>query len=538
MAKFIFVTGGVISGLGKGICAASIGNILKARGFHIFMQKFDQYINVDAGTLNPVEHGEVFVTDDGAETDLDLGHYERFIDENLTAESSIMTGRIYSQVIEKERRGEFLGKTVQVIPHVTNEVKNHIKKAAEHSKADILIAEIGGTVGDYEGLYFLEAIRQMKADVGTENVLYVHVTFLPWLETTRELKTKPAQNSVRDLREIGIQPDIIIVRADHPVPDSVIDKIALFCDVPKEAIIPLQTAETVYEVPLTLENYGLGNYIVRKFNLPEREADLTEWQKLVARIKSDKKKITVALVGKYMAMGDTYISVTEALKAAAWFWNYDINIKWVDAEDLEKEGGLSVLEDCIGIVVPGGFGSRGIEGKILAIKYAREKKIPYLGLCLGMQLAVIEFARNVAGLKNAHSTEIDEKTPHPVIHIMPSQAKITKKGGTMRLGAYPCILDKKSKSYKAYKLSWIEERHRHRYEFNNDYRDKLKKAGLILAGTSPDKKLVEIIEIKDHPWFVATQFHPEFKSRPTRPHPLFRDFIKACIETSTLPLET
>jgi len=487
--------------------------------------------------LNPVEHGEVFVTDDGAETDLDLGHYERFVDENLTQTSSVMTGRIYSDIIARERKGDFLGKTVQVVPHITNEVKERIKKVAIESGADVIVAEVGGTVGDYEGFYFLEAIRQMRNDVGSENVLYVHVTFLPWVEASKELKTKPTQNSVRDLRGIGIQPDVIIARADYSVGEELINKISLFCDVSKEAVIPLQTAESVYEVPLTLENYGLGNFIARRLSLDDRESDLKEWQQLVARIKSDKKKMNIGLVGKYMAMEDTYLSVSEALKSAGWFHNYDINIVWIDAQDLEKQGGEELLEGVVGIVVPGGFGSRGIEGKIMAAKYARGKKKPYLGLCLGMQIATIEFARNVLNLKDANSTEINPSTPYPVIHIMEVQEKITEKGGTMRLGAYPCVLDKKSKSYMAYKVSQVSERHRHRYEFNNAFRDKMNKAGLLIAGQSPDKKLVEIVEIVDHPWFVGTQFHPEFKSRPNRPHPLFRDFIKACIETSTLPLD-
>ncbi len=537
MPKFIFCTGGVVSSVGKGVTVASIGRILKARGIRVSIQKLDPYINVDPGTMSPYQHGEVFVTEDGAETDLDLGHYERFVDENLTSTSSIMTGRIYSDIIAKERRGDFLGKTVQVIPHITNEVKERIKKAAKESGAEVIVAEVGGTVGDYEGLYFLESIRQMRNDVGAENVLYVHVTFLPWVEASKELKTKPTQNSVRDLRGIGIQPDVIITRADHSVSEELINKISLFCDVPKEAVIPLQTASSVYEVPLTLENYGLGKFIARRLSLDDREPDLKDWEQLIARIKSDKKKMSVGLVGKYMAMEDTYLSVTEALKSAGWFHNYDINVVWIDAQDLEKQGGEELLDGVVGIVVPGGFGSRGIEGKILAAQYAREKKKPYLGLCLGMQIATIEFARNVLNLKDANSTEMNPETTHPVIHIMEDQEKITEKGGTMRLGSYPCALDKKSKSYAAYKLSQIDERHRHRYEFNNAFRDKMKKAGLVIAGQSPDKNLVEIVEVADHPWFVGTQFHPEFKSRPNRPHPLFRDFIKACVETTTLPLE-
>lgn len=534
MCRFIFITGGVLSGLGKGIVASSLANILKARGLKVNIQKFDQYLNVDAGTLNPAEHGEVFVTKDGAETDLDLGHYERFTDQELTASSSVMTGDIYLSVINKERRGDYLGKTVQVIPHLTQEVKERVISAAQEAKADIHIAEIGGTVGDYEGAHFLEGMRQLKTDIGEDRVCFVHVVFLPYLKASDEVKSKPAQNSVRDLRGIGIQPDVIVARSDYPISDSVIDKLSLFCDIPKEAIIPLETASTVYEVPLTLENYNLGEYLIKRLKIKCGPPDLGEWQALVARIKSDKRKIPIALVGKYMAMDDTYISITEAIKAAAWALNFDANIRWVDSTDLEKDDDLTLLEGIAGIVVPGGFGSRGIEGKIKAARFAREKRIPYFGLCLGMQVAVIEFARNVLGMISANSTEFDEKTKFPVIHIMPEQEKIIQKGGTMRLGAWPCVLDKNSKSFKAYGVQKIFERHRHRYEFNNKYRKQMEKAGLRLAGLSPDKKLVEIIEVEDHPWFVGVQFHPEFKSRPTKPHPLFFDFIRACIETSTL----
>jgi CTP synthase len=534
--KYIFITGGVLSGVGKGITAASLGTILKARGYKVFIQKFDQYINVDAGTLNPAEHGEVFVTEDGAETDLDLGHYERFIDENLSKESSIMTGRIYLDVIQKERAGEFLGKTVQVIPHITNEIKRHMIEAPQKFGADISIVEIGGTIGDYEGSHFIEAARQMRLEAGPQNTCYIHIAFLPYLTTSKEVKTKPAQNSVRDLRDMGIKPDLIGCRSDYPIPKDALSKIALFCDVPEEAVIPLETVTSVYAVPLHLENARVGEIICQKLDLPAKKADLTQWEKLNAIIAKEKPKITIGLVGKYMAMSDTYISVIEALKAAAWHHERDLNIKWVDSEEIEKQG-VSLLEGLAGICVPGGFGSRGIEGKIAAARFARENKVPYLGLCLGMQILTIEFARKVLDSKEANSEEFDPQTKHPVIHIMEHQKKISQKGGTMRLGAYPCILNKKSLSFAAYKKRKIFERHRHRFEFNNAYRKTFEKAGLLIAGTSPDKQLVEIVEVKNHPFMVGVQFHPEFKSRPNRPHPLFRDFISACIKTSTLPLK-
>ncbi len=534
--KYIFVTGGVLSGLGKGITAASIGNILKARGHKVFLQKLDQYINYDAGTLNPGEHGEVFVTDDGAETDLDLGHYERFTDENFNQDSSVMTGRIYSDVIAKERRGDFLGKTVQIVPHITDRVKEVIMGAGEKSDADILISEVGGTVGDYEGMYFLEAIRQMKKCVGVDNVMYIHVVFLPYLGVTKEIKTRPAQYSVRDLQGLGIQPDAIMCRSDHPIPKSGIDKIALAASLASNAIVPLETARSVYDVPLTLENHGFGDLLIEKLKLEKNKPDLSEWKELVAKIMSDKRKITVGLVAKYTTMEDTYLSVFEALKSAGWHHNVNVNIKWINAEDLEtKESQIDeMMGDCDGFVVPGGFGSRGIEGKIRAAQYAREKSIPYLGLCLGMQIATIEFARNVLGLTDANSNEFNEKTRYPVIHIMDYQKTITDKGGTMRLGAYPCILRKGSKAHEAYKSADISERHRHRYEFNNKYRQDFEKNGMILSGLSPDKELVEIVELENHPWYVASQFHPEFKSRPTRPHPLFRDFVEAVIKNTSL----
>jgi len=534
--KYIFVTGGVLSGLGKGITAASIGNILKARGYKVFLQKLDPYINYDAGTLNPGEHGEVFVTDDGAETDLDLGHYERFTDESFSQASSIMTGRVYSEVIAKERRGDFLGKTVQIIPHVTNQVKEMLIAGGEQAEADIVITEVGGTVGDYEGMHFLEAIRQIKTDVGADNVMYVHVVFLPWLEVTREIKTRPAQYSVRDLQGTGIQPDAIMCRCDHPISRGGIEKIALAANLSSAAVVPLETSKTVYDVPLTLENYGFGDFVTERLKLTHKRVDLAEWRDLVVKILSDKRKITIGLIAKYTTMEDTYLSVFEALKAAGWYHNLDVHIKWIDAENLEnKEAPIGeIMAGCDGYVVPGGFGIRGIEGKIRAAQYAREKQIPYLGLCLGMQIATIEFARNVLGWGDANSTEFNENSRHPVIHIMEYQKKITQKGGTMRLGAYPCLLARGTKAYEAYKKPDISERHRHRYEFNNEYRKDFEKHGMVLSGISPDRQLVEIIELKDHPWFVGTQFHPEFKSRPNRPHPLFRDFIGSVIINSSL----
>ncbi|MBU1092475.1 CTP synthase, partial [Patescibacteria group bacterium] len=470
--KFIFVTGGVLSGLGKGITAASIGNILKARGYTVFMQKLDQYINFDAGTLNPGEHGEVFVTDDGAETDLDLGHYERFTDENYSQESSIMTGRVYSEVIAKERHGDYLGKTVQVIPHITDHIKSLIVGAAEKSDADILITEVGGTVGDFEGLHFVEAIRQIRNDYGADNVMYVHVVFLPWLGVTKEIKTRPAQYSVRDMQGFGIQPDAIMCRCDHPVNEPAISKIALAANLPARAVVPLENAKTVYDVPLTLENYGFGQLVVQKLKLTQSEPDLTEWRNLVSKILADKRKIAIGLVAKYTTMEDTYLSVFEALKSAGWHHNVDVVIKRIDAESLELPGAniAEILGGCDGYVVPGGFGIRGIEGKIKAVQFARENQLPYLGLCLGMQIAVVEFARNVLGWQDAHSTEFNESSTHPVIHIMEYQKQITDKGGTMRLGSYPCQIAAGSKAQVAYQQTSIDERHRHRYEFNNQYR--------------------------------------------------------------------
>lgn len=535
MAKFIFVTGGVLSGLGKGIIAASVGNILKRAGKKVFIMKFDQYLNVDAGTINPTEHGECFVTDDGAETDLDLGHYERFIDVNLTRESSVMSGQIYQSVLENERRGDYLGSTIQMIPHVTDEVKKRMILAAKTSKADIIIVEIGGTIGDYEGAHFLEGIRQMRRDFGLKNTLYLHVGFLPYMTTTCELKTKPLQNSIRDLATYGITPDIVFCRADHPIKQKELDKISLFCGIDSDAVIPVETLSCVYEVPILLQKFNVHEVISRKLNLKLREPS-ADWQKLIEKIKAPKEPIKIAIVGKYMEMKDTYISVTEALKSACWSKDVDLELGWVDSEKVEKSGAEKLLKGYAGIVVPGGFGNRGIEGKIAAAKYARENKVPYLGLCLGMQIATIEFARFVLGTKNVNSEEFAPHIKHPVIHLMSGQTSIKEKGGTMRLGQYKCQLTPGTISYRAYnsplkagssKLKAVFERHRHRFEFNNKYRAKLEKAGLVVAGVNPEQNLVEIIELTDHPFFVASQFHPEFKSRPNRPHPLFREFISA-----------
>jgi CTP synthase len=525
MAKFVFVTGGVLSGLGKGIIAASVGNILKRRGKKVFIMKFDQYYNVDAGTINPTEHGECFVTDDGAETDLDLGHYERFIDHSLSRESSVMSGQIYQAILENERRGDYLGKTIQMIPHVTDEVKKRMLLAAKKSKADVVIVEIGGTIGDYEGVHFLEGIRQMRRDFGIKNTLYLHVGFFPHMETTHELKTKPLQNSIRDLATFGIQPDIVFCRADWPIKKKELDKISLFCGIDEDAVIPVETLESVYEVPILLEKFGLSDVISRKLNLKLNKIN-NDWQLLLDKIHKPKANLKIAIVGKYMEMSDTYISVTEALKSACWSNNCELDLGWIDSEKIESRGAEKLLKGFAGIVVPGGFGNRGIEGKIAAAKYARENNIPYLGLCLGMQIATIEFARFVLETKDCNSEEFNPKTKNPVIHLMNNQAHVKEKGGTMRLGVYKCKLRTGSISAKAYGETMISERHRHRFEFNNKYRKQLEKAGLIIAGVNPEQNLVEIIELSNHPFFVASQFHPEFKSRPNRPHPLFREFIK------------
>ncbi|MGP8080579.1 MAG: CTP synthase [Dehalococcoidales bacterium] len=530
MSKYIFVTGGVVSSVGKGIAVASIGTILKSRGISVSVQKLDPYLNVDPGTMSPYQHGEVFVTQDGAETDLDLGNYERFIDINLTQDSNVTSGQIYSAVIAKERRGDFLGGTIQVVPHVTNEIKNRFKRLAEKSKADVILIEVGGTVGDIEGLPFLEAIRQMRKDAGRDNVLYIHVTLLPYLGSTQELKTKPTQHSVNELRRIGIQPDVIICRSDYPIADNLRDKISLFCDVDKEAVIPLVTVSTVYEVPLVLEEEGMGNLIADKLSLTAKSEDLNEWRDMVTRLKKPHQPVNICLVGKYVELEDSYYSVREALKHAALFHDRELKLTWIPAEQLEKMDNIdSCLRTAQGIVVPGGFGERGIEGMIKTARYARMNKIPYLGLCLGMQVMVIEFARDVFKSISVNSTEFDPDPTYPVIDLMPEQKNIASKGHTMRLGNYPCKLVPGTLAYKAYQqdVVMIQERHRHRFEYNNDFRQSLQEKGLVLSGLSPDERLVEICEVKDNPWMVGCQFHPEFGSRPNRPHPLFRDFIGA-----------
>lgn len=526
MAKFIFVTGGVVSSLGKGITAASLGCILKSRGLKVAIQKFDPYINVDPGTMSPYQHGEVFVTDDGAETDLDLGHYERFIDINLSKSSNVTTGKIYWSIISKERKGDFLGGTVQVIPHVTNEIKDRILRVSKESKPDVVITEIGGTVGDIESLPFLEAIRQMKSDIGRENVMYIHVTLVPYLKVSEELKTKPTQHSVKELRSIGIQPDVIVTRSEKPLSKEMEEKIGLFCDIDKDAVIQAVDAATIYEVPLMMKEEGLDDIVIERLGLKCKDVDMTEWVEIVDKIKNPKYKTTIAIVGKYVELPDAYMSVAESLRHAGLYHESAIEIRWVNAVELEKGDDIvrERLEGVEGILVPGGFGDRGIEGKIKATTYARENKIPYLGICLGMQCAVIEFARYI-GLKKANSSEFDPQTPYPVIDLLPEQKDIEDKGGTMRLGLYPCKLPEGTWAYDAYKEDLVYERHRHRFEFNNEYREQLTAKGMKVSGTSPNDRLVEIIELSDHPWFVGTQFHPEFKSRPNRPHPLFRDFV-------------
>lgn len=530
MTKYIFVTGGVVSSVGKGIGVASIGRLLKSRGLSVSVMKLDPYLNVDPGTMSPYQHGEVFVTADGAETDLDLGHYERFIDVNLSRLSNVTTGQIYSAVIAKERRGDYLGGTIQVIPHITNEIKARIGALARSSQADVVIVEIGGTVGDIESLPFLEAIRQMRKDVGRDNILYIHVTLLPHI-STGELKTKPTQHSVMALRNVGISADIILCRADRPIDDEIREKIAFFADVDVRAVIPVPTVDSIYEVPLVLEDMGLGEYLVERLGLPANPPDLEEWRALVARIRQEKRRLPIALVGKYVELHDAYISVVEALHHAGLEQSIDIDIRWVSAEEVEREGAARLLAGVYGILVPGGFGERGIEGKIAAADYARVHGIPYLGLCLGMQCATIAFARHVLGTHDVNSTEFNPQTAHPVIDLMPDQRDITEKGGTMRLGLYPCELIPGTRAHAAYGCNRVEERHRHRFEFNNRYRAILEAAGLVISGVSPDKRLVEIIELRDHPWYVASQFHPEFQSRPGKPHPLFRGFVAAAAQT-------
>ena len=527
MSKYIFVTGGVVSSVGKGITVASIGTLLKSRQITVSVQKLDPYLNVDPGTMSPYQHGEVFVTQDGAETDLDLGNYERFIDTELTADSNVTSGQIYNAVITKERRGDFLGGTIQVVPHVTTEIKERFKRLAEKSQAEVVLIEVGGTVGDIEGQPFLEAIRQMRNDVGRDNVLYIHVTFLPYLATTQELKTKPTQHSVNELRRIGIQPDIIICRSDHPISEGIRDKISLFCDVEREAVIPLPTVSTIYEVPLILEEVGLGQLVIDRLSLKAKSTDLKQWQELASRLNSCLEPVNIALVGKYVELQDAYFSVREALCHAAVYHNRSVNMLWIQSEDLEKDGGDALLRSAQGIIVPGGFGVRGIEGMVKAATYARTNEIPYLGLCLGMQVMVIEFARYALDSTKANSTEFASTTPYPVIDLLPEQKRVKDKGGTMRLGNYPCQLVPGSRAAKAYGQDLVYERHRHRFEFNNEFRDQLQEAGMIYSGLSPDGKLVEVCELANHPWMVSCQFHPEFGSRPNRPHPLFRDLIDA-----------
>ena len=526
--KYVFVTGGVVSGLGKGICAASLGRLLKQRGVRVRNQKFDPYLNVDPGTMSPYQHGEVFVTDDGAETDLDLGHYERFVDESLTGRCSVSSGRVYWDLLNRERQGAFLGGTVQIIPHVTDEIKSHIY-AMEQEDVDVLICEIGGTVGDIESQPFLEAIRQVAVEKGRENVVYIHVPLIVQIPGSGELKSKPTQHSVKELLSIGIQPDILVCRSDVPIPEDMRRKIALFCNMSEDCVIQNTTADTLYEVPLLLQKEGLDEIVCRKLGLSCPPADMTHWAAMVSDIKNAKKQVTIALVGKYVQLHDAYLSVEESLFHAGTACGAVVHIRWIDSETVTEDNAARLLSGCGGILVPGGFGDRGIEGMIAAARYARENNIPYLGICLGMQIAVIEFARHVLGWADAHSTEMAPQTAHPVIDLMPDQVGVAAKGGTMRLGQYPCVLAQGSRARALYGQSEISERHRHRYEFNNDFRERLTAAGLLPTGTSPDGRLVEIVELPHHPWFVGAQFHPEFKSRPDRPHPLFRGFVAAAL---------
>lgn len=527
--KYVFVTGGVVSGLGKGITAASLGRLLKARGYKVTMQKFDPYINIDPGTMNPIQHGEVFVTEDGAETDLDLGHYERFIDEYLDKKSNVTTGKVYWTVLSKERRGDFGGGTVQVIPHITNEIKSRIYRNDSSDETHIAIIEVGGTVGDIESQPYLESIRQFQHDVGKENAILIHVTLIPYLRASGEMKTKPTQASVKELQGMGIQPDILVCRTEQPLNASIRDKISLFCNVPSNHVLQNLDVETLYEAPLAMEKEHLADVVCKCLNLDCPEPDMKDWEDMVYALKNPQKEVTVALVGKYTALHDAYISVVEALKHGAVANNASVNIKWVPSEEVTPENVAEKLSGVNGILVPGGFGDRGIDGKLYAIQYARENKIPFLGLCLGMQLSIVEYARNVVGFTDAHSAELDPSTIHPVIHLMPEQDGVEDLGGTLRLGAYPCVLKEGTIAHKLYGTTEISERHRHRYEVNNYYREDLKKHGMIFSGLSPDGRIVEMIELKDHPWFVATQAHPEFKSRPNRPHPLFKGFIEAAL---------
>lgn len=533
--KYIFVTGGVVSSLGKGITAASLGRLLKSRGYRVTIQKFDPYINIDPGTMSPYQHGEVFVTDDGAETDLDLGHYERFIDINLSKNSNTTTGKIYQSVINKERRGDYLGGTVQVIPHITNEIKERVFRVGQQDNADFVITEIGGTVGDIESLPFLEAIRQVKKDVGKNDVLYIHVTLVPYISAAGELKTKPTQHSVKELRSIGISPDIIVCRSEKPISKEMREKMAMFCDVDPDAVIQNLTARSIYEVPMLMEEQGLDTIVLRKLEMEDKPKDMQGWHDMVTRIlKKYDKKVTIAVVGKYVALQDAYISITESLRHAAVANEAELDIHWVNAEEIEADDTdmAKVMAGVDGILVPGGFGNRGIEGKIKAIQYAREHKIPFFGICLGMQCAVIEFARHVCGMADANSSEFNPNSTHPVIDLMPEQIDVEDLGGTMRLGLYPCKVYPDTLTSKAYNAELIYERHRHRYEFNNAFREEIVGKGLVLGGTLPNGRLVEIVELpeSEHPWFLGAQFHPEFKSRPTNPHPLFREFVGAAVK--------
>jgi CTP synthase len=529
--KYLFYTGGVVSSVGKGVTAAATGLLLRERGFKVAVQKLDPYINVDPGTMSPYQHGEVYVLDDGAETDLDLGHYERFIDIRLSRSSNFTSGQVYAEIIGKERRGDFLGGTIQVIPHITNEIKRRVAGIAKETQADIVIVEVGGTVGDIESQPFLEALRQLRNEVGRENVFFIHVTWLPYIGATGEIKTKPTQHSVAALRSIGISPNMIIARSDYPVDKDLCDKIALFCDVEKQAVVPMITSDVLYEIPLLLERAGVGDYLVQKLNLKAtRNPDMKPWEKLVERVRKPKPTVKVALVGKYVELQDAYMSVREALKHAALSNDVEVEIGWVHSADLEKDKGWEIIQNSDAILVPGGFGSRGIEGKIMAARYAREKKVPYLGLCLGMQTMCIDFARGVLNHEDANSSEFDRGSEYPIIDLMLDQRAITDMGGTMRLGLYPCELQEGSKAAAAYGEEKVDERHRHRFEFNNAYRNEFEKGGMLFSGISPDGKLIEIAEIKDHPFMMGSQFHPEFLSRPMKPHPLFVGFVKAAKE--------
>lgn len=540
MTKFVFVTGGVVSSIGKGIVAASLGRLLKSRDYSVSILKLDPYINVDPGTMSPFQHGEVFVTEDGAETDLDLGHYERFTDTSMSRLNSVTTGSIYQAVLNKERRGDYMGGTVQVIPHITNEIKERILRVAKNTNPDVVITEIGGTVGDIESLPFLEAIRQFRKDVGRQNVIYMHVTLIPWIPSAGEMKTKPTQHSVKELRSIGIQPDVLVCRSDRPLPPGLKQKLSEFCDVPAECVITSQDAGSIYEVPLMMEQEGLAQQALSLLNLSQREPELTQWQTLVDRLYRPKHPIEIAIVGKYVRLSDAYLSVVEALRHAAIAMGGDLNLRWVNSEELESHDAAEYLQDVDGVVVPGGFGTRGINGKIAAVKYVRDRKIPFLGLCLGMQCSVIEWARHVVGLEDANSAEFDAESRNKVINLLPEQQDVVDLGGTMRLGLYACRIAPNTLADRLYQEEVIYERHRHRYEFNNAYRNLFLESGYAISGTSPDGRLVEIIELPSHPFFIATQFHPEFQSRPSRPHPLFKGFVEAAIAhtgTAQLSLE-